>query len=386
MQKHILSLVSAAFALGLLVSVSVGQASAQTLTTLYSFGGDPDGRYPRSGLISDASGTLYGTTTGGGIGYGAVFALIPPALSGGAWTENVLYSFGSSNGNDGNYPQAGLIADASGALYGTTQIGGANNYGTVFKLTPPAVSGGPWIEAVLYSFGWTDGAYPFGALISDASGALYGTTEIGGTSGWGTAFKLTPPAVPGGNWVETVLHNFPGGADGRFAFSTLLSDASGALYGTTQNGGLNDWGTIFKLTPPVVAGGAWTETLLPFDIDGTAPGYGALVSDASGALYGITAGGGTYDFGVVFKLTPTSSGWNYTSLHDFAGGSDGSSPYGGLLVDASGALYGTTVTGGASNTGILFKLTPPTTTGGNWTETVLHSFNAADGSYIRGPT
>src|SRR6516164_4848182 len=103
MQKHILSLVSAAFALGLLVSVSVGQASAQTLTTLYSFGGDPDGRYPRSGLISDASGTLYGTTTGGGIGYGAVFALIPPALSGGAWTENVLYSFGSSNGNDGNY-------------------------------------------------------------------------------------------------------------------------------------------------------------------------------------------------------------------------------------------------------------------------------------------
>ncbi len=163
----------------------------------------------------------------------------------------MLHSF--AGGGDGAFPYAGLISDASGALYGTTAYGsGAPGYGTVFKLTPSATPGGAWTESVLHSFaGGGDGAYPFAGLISDASGALYGTTLYGSGApgyGYGTVFKLTPPATAGGAWTESVLHSFAGGGDGAYPYAGLISDASGALYGTASQGGGAGWGTVFELT------------------------------------------------------------------------------------------------------------------------------------------
>jgi uncharacterized repeat protein (TIGR03803 family) len=317
-----------------------------------------------AGLTFDASGALYGTTSlGGASGNGTVFKLTPPTISGGAWTESVLHSF---TGSDGDYPWAGLIFDGSGALYGTTTGGGASGNGTVFKLTPPTISGGAWTESGLHSFagGTADGGGPRAGLIFDASGALYGTTDGGGAHGAGTVFKLTPPTISGGAWAESVLHSFT--SDGNSPTAGLIFDASGALYGTTTGGGAYDNGAVFKLTPPTAAGGAWTKNVLwsfTGDSDGANPRAG-LVFDASGALYGTTSGGGNpgnvFGYGTVFKLTPpTISGgaWTETVLYSFTGGSDGFNPAAGVIFDASGALYGTAaVGGGRCRCGTVFKL------------------------------
>jgi uncharacterized repeat protein (TIGR03803 family) len=358
-------------------------AQSQTLTTLHSFIGS-DGAMPYTGLISDASGALYGTTAyGGAFNEGTVFKLTPPATAGGTWTETVLYNF--TNGNDGAIPYAGLTADASGALYGAAFFGGAYGAGTVFKLTP--TPNGEWAFSVLYTFtGGNDGANPNATLISDATGALYGTTVYeGGPYNNGTVFELTPPATPGGAWTETVLHSFGGGSDGANPYSGLIFDASGALYGTTYYGGGYYYaGTLFQLTPPAAPGGIWTETVLhTFSWSDGAYPYGTLIADASGALYGTTANGGLdQNYGTVFQLTPpatTGGAWTETVLYRFTGG-DGANPYAGLISDASGVLYGTASGGGAGNSGTVFKLTPPATTGGAWTETVLHSFTGGDGA------
>jgi uncharacterized repeat protein (TIGR03803 family) len=225
----------------LLSAVCSTVVSAQTLTTLYSFTGGSDGQCPLAGLTADANG-IYGTTLlGSKSNLGTVFQLIPPPLFGGPWRERVLYGF---TGSDGAHPHAGLIADATGALYGTTWLGGTAGYGTVFKLTPPAASGWTWwTETVLHNFTGSDGAEPLAGLIADAAGALYGTTRYGGASGRGTVFKLTPPAASGGSWTETVLHGF-NGSDGDTPLAGLLADATGALYGTTEWGGPGGYGTV----------------------------------------------------------------------------------------------------------------------------------------------
>jgi uncharacterized repeat protein (TIGR03803 family) len=281
---------------------------AWTETILYIFNGRSDGGAPRAGLISDESGALYGTTLVGPApsGRGTVFKLTPSAIAG-AWTEIVLYAF--SGGSDGAVPAAALISDASGALYGSTVGGGAFGGGTVFKLIGPADAGGTWNETALYSFpfsGYGDGG-PHAGVMADGSGALYGTTFRGGDNNIGTVFKLTPPAVAGGTWTETVLHSFSG-SDGAYPEAVLISDASGALYGTTDYGGANNAGTVFKLTPPAVAGGTWTQTVLHSfsGSDGAYPSAG-LISDASGALYGTTLSGGVFGWGTVFSLmTPVT--------------------------------------------------------------------------------
>jgi uncharacterized repeat protein (TIGR03803 family) len=313
--------------------------------------------------------------------------------------ETVLHSFG--NGTDGQLPQAGLIFNPAGNLYGTTSGGGSgcnpNGCGTVFELTP--ATGGGWTEQVLYSFcsqpNCTDGSTPVAGLILDAAGNLYGTTLYGGSTdcpaGCGTVFELSPTGS--GGWTETVLHSFTNnGADGYGSSAGLIFDPAGNLYGTTRGGGSgcnpNGCGTVFELTP--ATGGGWTEHVLysfcsqPNCTDGSTPVAG-LILDAVGNLYGTTFYGGTQYDGTVFELSPgKGGGWTETVLYNFCSQTncpDGSNPSAGLTFDAVGNLYGTTVTGGDSGVpcgnfdcGTVFELTPAT--GGGWTEQVLYSFGA----------
>jgi uncharacterized repeat protein (TIGR03803 family) len=345
--------------------------------------------YPRAGLIADASGTLYGTTGGGGThDMGTVFKLTPPVLGQTAWTGSVLHSF--AGGADGSNPSAGLIADASGVLYGTTGGGGTHDMGTVFKLTPPASGQTAWTESVLYAFTVAHGRDPFASLTADATGALYGTTSDGGLKchrvGCGTVFKLTPPASGQIAWTESVLHSFTGGTDGRDPEASLIADVRGALYGTTDDAGSPNChgggcGTVFKLTPPAPGQTAWTKSVLHSftgGADGREPEAG-LMADASGALYGTTRAGGAYDHGTVFKVTPpapSQNAWTESVLHAFTG-ADGGSPEGAIIADTHGALYGTTASGGAHSYGggTVFKLTPPASGATAWTESVLHFFD-----------
>jgi len=279
---------------------------------IHSFNGQ-DGDDPwGAGLIVDKSGNLYGTTFYGGSGTcsnesadgcGTVFELHHKA--GGGWSEKVLYDF-QNGGSDGNYPHAGVIFDGAGNLYGTTVGGGTVGYGTVFKLMPTKV--GTWTEKQLYNFNSNDGGgSPYDSLIFDSSGDLYGTVTGSGNctsgNGCGSVFELTPKAV--GSWTAKVLHKF-NGTDGDNPEASLLLDASGNLYGTTEAGGdeacYGGCGVVFELTQK--ASGAWTEKVLhDFNgIDGEAPS--SLMFDSSGRLYGSTYLGGTHRGGTVFELTP----------------------------------------------------------------------------------
>jgi len=323
-----------------------GAGAASTYKVLNRFTGD-DGYGPYAALILDAAGNLYGTTPNGGTSnWGVVYMLAPNGD--GSWTESVLYSF--TGGDDGSYPDhPSLVFDAAGNLYGATYGGGGvgdcdtfgHGCGTVFTLTPNG--DGSWTESVLYSFsGGEDGGWPEGTPIIDAAGNLYGTTTQGGTYGAGTVFKLAPNS--GGTWTESVLYSFTGGADG------------------TPN-----------------SGGGWTESVIhqfKGGKDGAAPGTIRLVFDATGNLYGTTTQGGTHGYGNVFRLKPNSDGtWTESVLHQFKGGKDGETPWAGVVFDASGNLYGTTVYGGADRYGVVFRLTPKPS--GGWTETVLHAFKGS---------
>jgi uncharacterized repeat protein (TIGR03803 family) len=358
-----------------------------TETVLYSFCSMTycaDGNQPAAGLIRDASGNLYGTTQQGGshqgtsAGYGTVFKLAPPAELGGAWTETVIYTFCSSGGfcPDGVRPVAGLMQDSAGNLYGTTFEGGANASGTVFKLAPPSKPSGLWTHTVLYSFcsatNCVDGIEPEARVIQDAAGNLYGTAIDGGAHNGGTVFALVPPTKAGDPWTETVLYNFcsDGGVactDGGSPFAGLVQDAAGNLYGTTQVGGAIGGGTVFELAPPAKPGGPWTHSLLysfcslANCTDGSSP-YAGLIYVAGG-LYGTTNSGGVgLGNGTVFKLAPQPSGlWTYTVLYSFCPGTgicpDGSEPFGSLINDATGNLYSTTTYGGLYSEGTVFELT-----------------------------
>jgi uncharacterized repeat protein (TIGR03803 family) len=378
-----------------LAMLAAPSAQAQTYTVLYSFIGGADGQAPIAGVIQDGDGNLYGTTSGGGAsGHGTVFKLSK------AGKGTVLYSF--TGGPDGGLPGAAVIRDGSGNLYGTTEMGGASNAGTVFKLSKTGK------ETVLHSFtGGADGAYPVGGVIRDSSGNIYGTAFLGGPSGNGTVFKLTTTGKEtvlytftggtdggqplagvirdakgnlygttqgGGDLTcgapygcgtvfkveaagkETVLYSFTGGADGRAPLAGVIRDTSGNLYGTTNSGGnLNclsgGCGTVFKLSS------AGKETVLYSFSDGPdGAGPWGVVQDANGNLYGTTAGGGnpSCNCGTVFKLSKTGK---ETVLYTFSGGADGRAPLAGVIRDTSGNLYGTTAGGGASGHGTVFKLT-----------------------------
>jgi uncharacterized repeat protein (TIGR03803 family) len=332
-------------------------------TVLHNFNNNgTDGAYPQAGLIVDAAGNLYGTTNSGGTyTYGTVFELTPAA--GGGYTEKILHNF--TNGADGGNPQSGLILDGAGNLYGTTYVGGAYCCGTVFELTP--AGGGTWNEKVLYSFGSGNTAYPTSGLIFDGAGNLYGTTLQGGPAQGGAVFELSPAG--GGTWTERDLHDFGALSSGIFPVGGVVFDGAGNLYGTTSTGGGASNGTVFELTA-----GSWTMRILhnfTGGNDGDFPLAGLVFN--GGNLYGTTSGNDS-GWGTLYELTPAGGGnWSYQVVHNFGTGNDGSTPYAGLIADSSGNLYGTTLSGGTYGGGTVFRFNAHG-------ELVLHSFGPADGS------
>lgn len=298
------------------------------------------------------------------------------AQSVGAQTFTVLHNFGLSGGYN---PTAGLSMDQRGNLYGTASLGGngvcgGDGCGTVFRLEH---AGSSWIFNVLYSFRGPDGFSPQSRVIFGPDGTLYGTTKYGGTAGYGTVFRLQPPpfvckavSCP---WTETVLYSFGGGSDGANpCYGDLAFDQVGNIYGTTFSGGSGGDGTVFEL---LRSNGGWTEMVLYtfHGNDGEGPCAGVTL-DNEGNLYGTTVWGGTFSFGTVYELTNSESGWTETTLHSFSySGSDGRQPYGGLIFDSSGNLYGTTYQGGTGGgEGTVYELSP---SNGGWTFTTLYGNN-----------
>jgi uncharacterized repeat protein (TIGR03803 family) len=340
-----------------------------------------NGYTPQAGLILDASGNLYGTTSYGGDlrvcsqdSCGTVFELSQNKA--GNWIETVLHIFGS--GTDGAVPRAGLVFDSRGDLYGTTLEGGTYGFGTVFELSPSI--GGDWTETVLYNFSnaGSDGSGPLSSLIFDGAGNLYGTTGGGGTNGSGTVFELSPAAE--GIWNETTLHSFNrNGIDGVDPSSGLTFNAAGSLFGTTSSGGSETGcsnygcGIVFELTPD--GDSAWTETVLyTFTSTGTggySPGRSGVVLDSAGNLYGTTVLGGTYGLGTAFELSAASGGvWKIKWLHGFGLGNDAGYPANGVTIDALGNLYGTAEGSICTFYSTAFELSEE---GGRWSEQVLHN-------------
>jgi len=331
-------------------------AQGQTYSVLYNFTGGSDGANPLHGsLIEDKAGNLYGTTQyGGSSGYGTVFKLTKSG------TESVLYSF--TGGADGAEPYGGVLLSGN-TLYGTALSHGSFGWGVVFELN---IKTGKY--TVLYTFtGGADGGQPWAVLVRDKKGNLYGTTAFGG-SGSGTVFEVVPKTK-----TETVLHSFAGTQE-TGAFSGLTLSATGrVLFGTTTWGGSSGYGVVFSLT--IKTG---TYTVL-YNFTGSSDGrwpFGTLTLDPKGNLYGTTNLGGTEGYGTVFEVVPKSG--KETVLYSFTGGADGGIPYGGVVRDKKGKLYGNTSQYGESNYyGTVYELA-------KGKESVLHSFDYSDGEYPYG--
>jgi uncharacterized repeat protein (TIGR03803 family) len=299
------------------------------------FGSPGDGQGPLGSLISDDEGNLYGTTEGGGpTGAGTVYELVLDFY--GDYDCKILHTF---TGQDGGTPSSNLVFDTLGNLYGTAG-GGPSGYGVVFELSPSG--NGQWAEQVLYNFSaGNDGYYPNTGLIFDAAGNLYGTANGGGAYGAGVVYELTKGA--NGNWTEVLLHTFTGGDDGGNAYGGLIFDGVGNIYGTTASGGMGNYGVVYELTPQ--GGGQWTETVLHnftncCMADGGSPEAG-VIFDSSGNLYGTTVyGGGMANAGTIFELAQEPGGqWRETILHRF-NGSDGLHPESAVVFDNAGNLLG----------------------------------------------
>jgi uncharacterized repeat protein (TIGR03803 family) len=333
-----------------------------TSTVLHAFLGQ-DGAYPLGGVTLDKAGNLYGTTREGGnpnlcktndsYGCGTVFKLSP--MPNGSWAFSELHQFADS---DGAFPDGRLSFDAADNLYGTTDSGGTANLGVVFKL---ADLSGEWKESVIHDFTGADGAGPQAGVIFDTAGNMYGTTRSGGANDAGTIFELVSDS--GGSWTENLLYSFSAGADGWAPSSDLTFDNSGNLYGTAEAGGTGPFlgGVVFKLSSN--RDGSWTETVLHsftgggpgVRADGNAPVVG-VTFDANGNLYGTTPKGGVSSYGVVFKLAPTTNAWKETIVHTFLG--YGAVPLSPVLVDSAGHVYGSASASYSGIAGLIFEITP----------------------------
>lgn len=407
------SILALAFILGLAMTPT---AQAQTYQVIHTFTGGGDGAYPTSGLTIDVSGNLYGTAFGGGTqNDGAIFSL---DNNDGSWLLTTMYSF--KEGNDGAGPIGALVIGPDGALYGSTSAGGGGpclsesgyrGCGTVYSLRPPARAPATvlynWNSTILHRFSQTDGSDPQGPLTFDSSGNIYGTTVGGGDADWGVIYKLVPS---GGGWTQNIVYQPQGNGDGASPMGGVVLDQSGNLYGIFSQNGPNNYGAVYELSP---SGSGWRESTvhsftfqgnngagpqggLIFDNSGNLYGttvhdqngggtvlelaksggswsydfvyglsggidlgpYDKLTMDADGNLYGTSYADGEYGYGNVFKLTRSGGGWNYTSLHDFTGGTDGANPICQLVFDSSGNLYGTTTNGGSDHKGVVFEITP----------------------------
>ena len=356
-------------AVGIIIALASGQPHAADLTRLVSFctlTNCPDGENPYAGLYADANGNLLDTTAyGGAYDHGTVFE-IPKTTSGYASSPIILVSF---NGTDGNVPVAGLIADASGNLLGTTEGGGAYGspygYGTIFEIakTHDGYSSTPTTQV---SFNEADGAGPHAGLIADASGNLFGTTSYGGAYDYGTVFEIAKNHNGYASTATTLVNfNF---TDGATPFGDLIADTEGNLFGTTIDGGAYGYmylgtqygyGTVFEIAKTVNGYASSPLTLVSFNqTDGATP-EGGVIADANGNLFGTTSEGGlAYPYGTVFEIAKTHDGYSSTptTLVGFDK-TNGATAFGGLITDAKGDLFGTTINGGASNDGAVFEVT-----------------------------
>ncbi len=333
---------------------------------LSSFDG-ANGYNPEQLITVAPDGSLYGSTLWGGPGHcdgfgpgcGTIFRLQPPAT----FCRSVSCPWNISNPHqllgapDGAFPQTGgLTMDSAGNLYGTTHGGGDHDGGTVFELTPTANG---WTMSVIHSFGGPDGAFPEGGVVFDNAGNLYGVTTEGGTNSLGVAYQMTRTQS---GWTEQVLHSFTYQTDGAFPNGNPVIDASGNVYGETDSYGPNGGGTVWKLSS---GNGGWSFSVLYAFTGATGGGpFGGLLLDQAGNLYGTTIYVGAHGYGSVFQLSPVDGGWRYTSLYDFTGGSDGGLPYSSVSMDSSGNLFGVTEVGGTSQNcggvgcGTVWKITP----------------------------
>ena len=381
----------------LLLAVSTTQpAWAQTFSVLHSFDGEAGGEYPYAGVTIGPGGSLYGTTTNslGGNGAGVVYELQHRA---GSYVFQVIYTFqsydagrpwagvvfgpqdalfgagyatvyslrrpptavcssqpcpwniGLQQGFSGGAGYGDVVFDSAGNLYGTTLDDGTNRDGTVFQMTG---SGSHWTVTTLYNFGQgsNDGRGPFGGVVLDAAGNIYGTTAEGGLNNVGTIYKLSPA---NGGWTETILYNFDLNVSGAAPYDSLAIDSFGNLYGTTVYGGSGGAGTVFELSP---SGGSWTFSLLQSFANCTS--YAAVTLDGSGNVYGTCSHGGSHGAGMVYKLANSGGAWSLTDLYDFTGGADGEGPEGGVTRDSSGNLFGTAFSGGTGS-GTVWEITAP---------------------------
>ena len=369
-----------------LTIISGAQLWAQSSTVLHAFSGS-DGIEPWAGVTLDSAGNLYGTTALGGAtnpncpgegsdsGCGTVYKL---THRGSAWTLAQLYNF--HGGSDSAYPTSSVVFGPGGALYGTTQgappsINGAptcsqNGCGSVFRLTPPATVcksvSCPWTKTTVYSFrGGVDGSLPgLGSVVFDAVGNLYGTTQTGGAYGAGTVYEI---AAAGGGWTETVLYSFSGHDDGGTPVGGVVFDSSGNLYGTTASGGSFGWGTVFKLSPSATG---WTETVLHTFVNtsnGSNPDGGSPQASLvfhNNLLYGTTAYGPGNDYlGTVFVVNPAEQGGYFATVNGFLylGGVQAPGPLGPVTLDAAGNVYGSQYESGSGSGGIYeIVWAPPT--------------------------
>lgn len=364
-------------------SLPVRNARAAAVEKVLLSFDNSNGARPVAGLVADLEGNLFGTTFfGGTIGNGTVFELSPGPK--GQWTEQVLHNF--PGGGDGYDPAAPLMIDASGNLYGTTAYGGfdAGDEGTVFELSRGFVG---WTFQTIHAFAGPGGLQPYAGVTMDGTDHLYGTTLTGGAYRVGTVFALSRDS--NGRWTERRLHSFPRRArDGNRPAAGLIFDAAGNLYGTTYDGGdpsSGGFGVVFELTPSTRREHVLYRFHLQGRPDGANPVAG-LAFGTNGNLYGTTSGGGSYGFGTVYELARLpGGGWRERVLYSFANGPDGYSPAAGVVVDRAGNLYGTASLGGLTSNccGVVFKL--HRSAHDTWGYSVLYQFaGGSDGATPEG--